>query len=89
MRLIEKLKITPAEERHMRALITDAEKQSRKIARQREQRRTAGLAARAEDEALAAGRRVEIAALRRQGYGGRAIAEQLSISEREVRRLTG
>jgi hypothetical protein len=86
--LIDLLGITPDEERHMRALISDTEKRRRKAVWQREQRRAAGMIARATYEAAAAERRVMVAELRKQGFGGRAIAERLAVSESEVRRLT-
>jgi hypothetical protein len=54
--LIEMLQITPAEERHMKALISDGEKDRREVVRQREQRRAAGMIERAEYEANAAAR---------------------------------
>lgn len=45
-RLIDTLQITAAEERHMRALISDGEKDRREIERQRVARRAAGMAER-------------------------------------------
>jgi DNA-directed RNA polymerase specialized sigma24 family protein len=83
------LEITPAEERNMRALISDAEGHRRDMERQRAQRREAGMIERAEYEAASEQRRIEIAVLRGQGFGGRAIAAKLGCSEAEVRRLSG
>jgi hypothetical protein len=88
-RMIEMLQITPAEEHHMAALISDAEGKRRDTIRQREKRRVAGLVARAEYEAAAIARRSRVAELREQGFAGRAIADRLGITEGEVRRLTG
>ena len=51
--LIEVLQITPAEEHHMRALISDAEGKRRDAVRQRARRRAAGMTERASYEANA------------------------------------
>jgi hypothetical protein len=85
--LIELLGITPAEERHMKALISDGEKDRREVVRQREQRRAAGMIERAEYEANAAARRPLIAAMRDRGISWRKIGAEMGISEGEARRL--
>jgi hypothetical protein len=86
-RLIDLLQITPTEERHMAALISDAEKARREKDRQREQRRAAGMIARAEYEAAAIARRSKVAMLRDGGMSWRKIGAALGISEGEARRL--
>lgn len=84
---IELLQVTPAEERHMKALISEAEGKRRDAVRQREQRRAAGLAERDAYEAAAAERRIMVAERRSRGMSWRAIAAELGISVGEAHRL--
>jgi hypothetical protein len=84
--LIDLLEITPAEERHMRALISDAEKRRREMAREAEQRRAAGMIERAEYEAASGQRRIQAVVMRAQGMSLRAIGAALGVSHEHVRR---
>jgi hypothetical protein len=82
--MIEKLGITPDEERHMTRLISDTEKRRREADR----RRAAGMMERAEYEARSAARGAQAAEMRARGMTLRAIAAELGISSPEhVRRL--
>src|SRR6476469_5494816 len=85
--LIDLLQITPAEECHMRALISEAEKRRRDAVRQRQRRRAAGLIERAEYEAPAAGRRPLVIEMRARAMTWRTIGVELGISEGETRRI--
>lgn len=82
-RIMDLLEITPDDERGMTRLISDAEKERRRV----ERRRAAGIMERAEYEARAAERRPIIATMRASGMTWRAIATELDISEGEARRL--
>lgn len=85
--LIDLLAITPAEERHMRALISDVEKQRRHAEAEKARRRAAGAVERADYEARAAERREMVALLRGMGKTWRAIGAELGISTMEAHRL--
>ena len=80
---IEMLGIQPHEERHMTRLISDGEKERRRV----ERRREAGVIERAAYEAPAAARRAKVVELRARGLTWRAIGAELGISEGEARRL--
>ena len=82
-RIIDTLEITPDEERHMTRLISDAEKERRRI----ERRRAAGVIERAQYEARATERRLIVAAMRGRGMTWRAIGAELRISVGEAHRL--
>ncbi len=81
--LIDRLKIEPAEMPYMTRLIDRAEHDRR----QTEARRAKGMVERAEYEARAAGRRLQVAEMRASGQTFRAIAAELGISKTEAERL--
>jgi hypothetical protein len=86
--LIDLLRITPDEERQMRALISSAEKKRREAVRQLEQRRAAGVAERVKYEAAASACRPLVITMRHdRAMSWRAIGAALGISEGEARRL--
>jgi hypothetical protein len=85
--LIEMLEITPAEERDMRAIISDAEHPRRRQVRRADERRKAGAIERADYEARAGARRTQLVAMRERGMTWRAIGAELGVSEGEARRL--
>jgi hypothetical protein len=85
--LMDMLAVTPAEERHMRALISEAEGYRRRQVRRAEERRAAGMVARADYEAAATARRTSIVAMRERGMTWRTIGAELGVSEGEARRL--
>ena len=69
-RLIDLLQITPAEERHMRALISDGEKHRRHLASDHARRRAAGMVERTAYLAEAAQRQTRAAMLRQGACRG-------------------
>jgi hypothetical protein len=77
------LQITPDEERHMTRVISDAEKERRRI----ERRREAGMIERSAYEARDAERRPIVNAMRARGMTWRAIAAELGISVGEAHLL--
>lgn len=85
--LIDLLQIAPAEERHMTALISEAEKRRREMAQEERQRRAAGMIPRIRFEGTAVARRPMVAERRARGMTWRAIGADLGISEAEARRL--
>ena len=87
LRLIELLEVTPAEQTHMAALISDTEKARRHLESDRRRRRAAGMVAREAYEANAAKRRLQVIELRTRGMTWRAIGAELGVSEREARRV--
>jgi hypothetical protein len=87
VRMIDMLQITPDEEQHMRALISDAESYRRKLVAQTNARRTAGMVERAEYEARAAGMRPLATAMRNRGMSWRAIGSELNCSHEWARRM--
>jgi hypothetical protein len=82
-RMMDLLEIRPHEEHSLRCLISYATKRQREIAADR----AAGVIPREQYEAPAKARRSIIAEMRAEGFGGRAIADRLGISDSEVRRL--
>lgn len=71
------LQITPAEERHMQALISAAEKQRRELAAEAEARRAAGMVTRAEYLAGSAELRETARLLRAEGCTWQQVADRM------------
>jgi DNA-binding CsgD family transcriptional regulator len=86
-RMMELLRVEPAEEREMRALISEGEKGRRHEVKRVARRRAEGVIKRSEYEAAAAARRGQVTELRGQGMSLRAIGRELGISPMEVHRL--
>jgi hypothetical protein len=86
-KIIEKLGITPSEEKEMKVLISKDTKRQRAAERKRQQRRAQG--AKSRDEISAAARERESLAkeLHRQGLSYREIGEKLCISRQHAGRL--
>ena len=85
-RLIDLLQITPAEERHMRALISDGEKHRRHLASDHARRRAAGMVERTAYLAEAAQRQTRAAMLRQGGLSWPEVAHSLGLSTAEAAR---
>ena len=83
-RLIDLLQITPAEERHMRALISDGEKHRRHLASDHARRRAAGMVERTAYLAEAAQRQTRAAMLRQGGLSWPELAHSLGLSTAEA-----
>jgi hypothetical protein len=77
--MIDRLGITPDEERNMTRLISDAEKRRRENERRAAQRRAADMLERAEYEAGAAERRATARMLRNQGLPWAEVAERMGL----------
>jgi hypothetical protein len=85
-RLIELLQITPAEERHMLALISDAEVRQRNVAAKEAARRATGVVERAEYEAHAAGRASRARTLADSGLSWAEVADRMELPSAEAAR---
>ena len=84
--LIDLLQITPAEERHMRALISDGEKHRRHLEWDRARRRATGMMERTAYLAEAAQRQTRAAMLRQGGLSWAEVAHSLGLSTAEAAR---
>jgi hypothetical protein len=87
--LMDLLKVQANEEPHLRALISEVEKNRRHVEHKRASRRAEGMIARTDYEATANARRALVAEMRARGYGWRALAAEIGISKSEGRRLSG
>lgn len=82
--LVELLEIMPEEQRHMRVLVSAAERRRRRADKQRQRRQEAGAMTREEYEGRAAQRRSQAREMAADGRSRREIAEALSVSKASV-----
>lgn len=82
--LVELLEITPAEQQHMRVLISPEERRRRRAGKQRQRREESGAMTREEYEGRAAQRRSEARRMAAEGKSRREIAEALAVSKASV-----